>query len=105
MVARRFSLAPLLIREAGRTFPGRLEALDAWIPSWRARPEAPSPGRPDAGGGGTLLAAHPETCDAVAGLLGWEGTWESLGSGRAAGAVLAGRHPDTAMALAALLAG
>ncbi|WP_244302620.1 DUF5682 family protein [Streptomyces viridosporus] len=26
-------LAPLLIREAGRIFPGRLEALDAWVPS------------------------------------------------------------------------
>lgn len=58
-----------------------------------------------ADGGCTLLAAHPETCTAVAGLLGWEGTGESPGSGRAAGAVLAGRHPDTAMALAALLAG
>lgn len=97
-------LAPLLIREAGRTFPGRLDALDAWIPPWRARPEAPPPGRPDAGGC-ALLAAHPETCDAVAGLLGWEGTWESPGSGRAAGAVLADRHQDTALALAALLAG
>ncbi|MGC3002820.1 hypothetical protein ACPF8X_31735, partial [Streptomyces sp. G35A] len=28
-------LAPLLIREAGRVFPGRLAALDAWIPPWR----------------------------------------------------------------------
>lgn len=25
-------LAPLLIREAGRIFPGRLAALDAWVP-------------------------------------------------------------------------
>lgn len=97
-------LAPLLIREAGRTFPGRLEALDTWVPPWRAQPEAPSAGRPDAGHGCTLLADHPGTCDAVAGLLGCEGTGESPGSGRA-GVALAGRHPDTALALEALLAG
>lgn len=97
-------LAPLLIREAGRTFPGRLEALDTWVPPWRVQPEAPSAGRPDAGHGCTLLADHPGTCDAVAGLLGCEGTGESPGSGRA-GAALAGRHPDTALALEALLAG
>ncbi|MEU1495461.1 hypothetical protein ACFYPA_21120 [Streptomyces sp. NPDC005775] len=97
-------LAPLLIREAGRTFPGRLEALDTWIPPWRMGPAAPSAGRPDTGHGCTLLADHPETCDAVAALLGCEGLWESPGSGRA-GAALAGRHPDTALALDALLAG
>ncbi|MEU1369945.1 hypothetical protein ABZ454_27955 [Streptomyces sp. NPDC005803] len=100
-------LAPLLIREAGRTFPGRLTALDTWIPPWRARPEArgvPAAGHPAAGRGRTLLAAHPETCDAVAGLLGCEGTWESPGSGRA-GVALATRHPDTALAVEALLAG
>jgi hypothetical protein len=28
-------LAPLLIREAGRIFPGQLPALDAWVPPWR----------------------------------------------------------------------
>ncbi|MEU1438638.1 hypothetical protein ABZ438_31855 [Streptomyces sp. NPDC005786] len=97
-------LAPLLIREAGRTFPGRLEALDTWIPPWRMGLAAPSAGRPDTGHGCTLLADHPETCDAVAALLGCEGLWESPGSGRA-GAALAGRHPDTALALDALLAG
>lgn len=95
-------LAPLLIREAGRTLPGRLEALDTWTPPWREQPEAPSAGRPDAGHGCELLAGHPGTGDAVAGLLGW-GTWESPGSGRA-GVALAGRHPDTALALEALLA-
>lgn len=98
-------LAPLLIREAGRTFPGRLPALDTWIPPWRVQPEAPSAGRPDAGPGCTLLADHPEACDAVAGLLGCEGAWASPGSGRREGAALAGRHPDTALALEALLSG
>ncbi|MER6995458.1 hypothetical protein [Streptomyces sp. NPDC000410] len=100
-------LAPLLIREAGRIFPGRLAALDAWVPPWRAQPEpgtAHRTRRADSGRRAVLLAAHPETCDAVASLLGCDGTWESAGPGPT-GAVLAGRHPDTAMALEALLAG
>ncbi|MFF1649085.1 hypothetical protein [Streptomyces sp. NPDC058240] len=100
-------LAPLLIREAGRTFPGRLAALDTWVPPWRAQPEpeAAHPARHAEGGHGcTLLAAHPATCDAVASLLGCEGTWETADSGPA-GVALIGRHPDTAVALEALLAG
>ncbi|MCX4734255.1 DUF5682 family protein [Streptomyces sp. NBC_01363] len=100
-------LAPLLIREAGRTFPGRLAALDAWVPPWRAQsePEAAHPIRHAEGGHGcTLLAAHPATCDAVASLLGCEGTWGTADSGPA-GVALTGRHPDTAVALEALLAG
>ncbi|MFJ1642336.1 hypothetical protein [Streptomyces sp. NPDC088256] len=97
-------LAPLLIREAGRTFPGRLAALDTWVPPWRAQPEAVRPARPvEAVHGCALLAAHPATCDAVASLLGCEGTWETADSGPA-GVALAGRHSDTAVALEALLA-
>ncbi|WP_328923946.1 DUF5682 family protein [Streptomyces sp. NBC_00190] len=101
-------LAPLLIREAGRIFPGRLAALDEWVAPWRAQPE------PDAlfaarhadGGshGCTLLAAHPATCDAVASLLGCDGTWRAPESGPR-GAVLVGLHPATAEALGVLLAG
>ena len=38
---------PLLIREAGRTFPATLPALDAWVPPWTSpparRPAAPGP--------------------------------------------------------------
>ncbi|UNO44102.1 hypothetical protein KGS77_21295 [Streptomyces sp. MST-110588] len=98
-------LAPLLIREAGRVFPGRLAALDEWVPPWRAQPD-PAPVRPvrRAPGNrcGTLLTAHPATCDAVATLLGCEGTWEQPDAGPP-GAVLVGRHPDTAVALEALL--
>ncbi|WP_335934800.1 hypothetical protein [Streptomyces sp. PTD5-9] len=101
-------LAPLLIREAGRMFPGRLAALDEWVPPWRARPEPeavhPVRGANDAARGVALLAAHPATCDAVAGLLGCDGTWETPEPGPS-GAVLAGRHPDTAIALEALLSG
>ncbi|NUS15299.1 MAG: hypothetical protein HOY69_28535, partial [Streptomyces sp.] len=43
-------LAPLLIREAGRIFPGRLAALDAWVPPWlaEAAPPAVASGAPAA---------------------------------------------------------
>ncbi|MEV0705381.1 hypothetical protein AB0I53_46750 [Saccharopolyspora sp. NPDC050389] len=98
-------LAPMLIREAGRIFPDRLAALDEWVPPWLA-PPAPEavPARRSAGGSGAaLLAAHPATCDAVADLLGCDGTWEAAGPGRA-GAELVDRYPDTAAALAELLA-
>ncbi|MFD7444955.1 hypothetical protein [Streptomyces sp. NPDC059909] len=100
-------LAPLLIREAGRIFPGRLAALDEWVPPWRAQPapEAVHPARRANGSrGGVLLAAHPETCDAVSSLLGCDGTWETADPG-VPGAAFAGRHPDTAVALEVLLAG
>ncbi|WFB05911.1 DUF5682 family protein [Streptomyces sp. LX-29] len=101
-------LAPLLIREAGRVFPGRLAALDEWVPPWRTQPQpdAVVPARHPNGGrrGVALLAAHPATCDAVADLLGCEGTWETPDPGPS-GAALVGRHPDTALALEELLAG
>ncbi|MEE1752840.1 hypothetical protein [Streptomyces sp. SP18CS02] len=97
-------LAPLLIREAGRIFPGRLAALDEWVPPWRARPQAARPIRRGGGNGGAaLLSAHPATCDALAGLLGCEGTWETADTDPA-GAALLGRHPDTPAALEVLLA-
>ncbi|WP_329181058.1 hypothetical protein [Streptomyces sp. NBC_01477] len=97
--------APLLIREAGRIFPGRLAALDAWVPPWLAGPE-PAAGPPAAGAGGrgaVLLAAHPAACDAFAELLGCEGSWAADPGAR--GAALLGRHPDTAAALEVLLTG
>lgn len=97
-------LAPLLIREAGRIFPGRLAALDAWVPPWRAGP-GPHVMRPRHGTGGAqglaLPAAHPAACEALAALLGCEGTWETADPGPE-GAALIGRHPETAMALGAL---
>jgi hypothetical protein len=84
-------LVPVLIREAGRTFPATLPAVDAWVPPWTTAPAsgpgagpsgaAAAPG--DAGGlvPGTarwdaavpvmrLLAAHPASCDGVAELAG-----------------------------------
>jgi hypothetical protein len=66
-------LAPLLIREAGRIFPGRLEALDAWVPPWRAQPApeaAPAAPGTEAGQAAALLAVYPATGNAVAALLG-----------------------------------
>jgi len=96
-------LAPLLIREAGRIFPGQLPALDAWVPPWR---DQPAPVAPRAARGATrgvaLLAAHPATCDAVAGLLGCDDPWEAAAP-VSSGAALLGRYPATTQALEALL--
>ncbi len=99
-------LAPLLIREAGRIFPGRLAALDEWVPPWREPKDAPRADRAvRAGGrrGAVLPAAHPATCDAVATLLGWDGAWQPEIAG-AEGATLLARHPQTAAALEVLMA-
>ncbi|MEU6368619.1 hypothetical protein ABZ876_23465 [Streptomyces sp. NPDC046931] len=99
-------LAPLLIREAGRIFPGRLPALDAWVPPWRDQPGPqadPSAGRAGVGRGVALLAAHPAACDAVAGILGCDEAWERAEPGPSGVALLV-RHPGTAVALEALLA-
>ncbi|WP_055586020.1 DUF5682 family protein, partial [Peterkaempfera griseoplana] len=67
-------LAQLLVREAGRIFPGGLADLDTWVPPWRhpaiaiARP----PGRDRTAVGAALLSAHQAACDAAAALLGCE---------------------------------
>jgi len=84
-------LAPLLAREAGRIFPGRLAALDEWVPPWRpqAEPEAVRAARRTGGGPGVaLLTIHPATCDAAAMLLGCDGTWETADPGRAGPALV-----------------
>ncbi|MFF0534480.1 hypothetical protein ACWDF1_09680 [Streptomyces coelicoflavus] len=110
-------LAPLLIREAGRIFPGRLAALDAWVPPWRTPPVAPDARRAGPGGraprGAALLPAHPATCDAVAELLGCTREWTdagrpgdpggSGGSGGGSGVALLTAHPAACDALAGLL--
>lgn len=100
-------LAPLLIREAGRVFPARLAELDSWVPPWLAPQELPAvrPG-PAAGGarGVALLAARPATCDALAELLGCDGTWADPEAAAPRGAELLDGHPETARALETLLA-
>ncbi|MEW2074563.1 hypothetical protein AB0941_13135 [Streptomyces sp. NPDC013433] len=98
-------LAPLMVREAGRIFPGRLAALDAWVPPWRMPETDPFAAKPvaDVRRGATLLTAHPATCDAVAGLLGCEGGWARSDVPAPAGAGLLAAHPAACDAVAELL--
>ncbi|GAA4234198.1 hypothetical protein FHR32_002767 [Streptosporangium album] len=104
-------LVPALVREAGRTFPADLSAVDTWVPPWetRAVPEAAGPVPAQAGPVADLLAGHPAACDAVAALLGCDAGWRpvvpaagGLGHGEV-GALLV-RHPEAADAVAGLLA-
>jgi hypothetical protein len=63
-------LAPLLIREAGRIFPGQLPALDAWVPPWRDQPAPMSPrAARGAPAGVALLDRYPATTQALETLL------------------------------------
>ncbi|WP_345636259.1 DUF5682 family protein, partial [Rugosimonospora acidiphila] len=116
-------LVPALVREAGRTFPANLPAVDSWVPPW-SRPPAPvgsaAPAAVPVAGGpvADLLAGHPAACDAVASLLGCDAGWLPSGpahpadgapsaaaahAGVAEAGGLVGRHPATAGAVAALL--
>ncbi|MFY1653043.1 DUF5682 family protein [Solwaraspora sp. WMMB762] len=73
-------LVPILVREAGRTFPASLPALDSWTPPWAAVAHTATPGD-DAGPAAEaaryamsgpapeLLAEYPLTAVAVADLL------------------------------------
>ncbi|AGM06042.1 DUF5682 family protein [Amycolatopsis keratiniphila] len=99
--SRGAELVPLLVREAGRIFPGRLAALDEWVPPWNDQPEPVAVAR-KAKGGLALLAAHPAACDAVAGLLGCDEPW---GSTTPTGLALLERYPDSAAALEEVLTG
>jgi hypothetical protein len=104
---------PLLIKEAGRTFPAALPDVDAFVPPWRAAPKpatiptgaATVADRPAA----ALLRAHPAATDAVGALLGCPGQWEAAepavttGGGREVRALLA-RHGETVAAIGELLA-
>ncbi|GAA2689580.1 DUF5682 family protein [Actinoplanes palleronii] len=107
-------LVPVLTREAGRTFPGTLAAIDSWTPPWLAR--RPSPAGPGAGPGslspatgpvGAFLATHPATTDAVSTLLGCAGQWTEptapTSPESSAPAVLLTTYPATATAVATLI--
>ncbi|WP_445527904.1 hypothetical protein [Streptomyces cyslabdanicus] len=100
-------LAPLLMREAGRIFPGRLAALDAWIPPWRTPPAAPAGRRTQSAEhgrqGAALVPAHPATCDAVAELLGCAQGWTPADVPLPSGAGLLTAYPATCDAVAELL--
>jgi hypothetical protein len=68
-------LVPVLVREAGRTFPATLAGVDTWIPPWSEHPvAAPAPaaetGPPELH---ALVTGHPGTAHAVARLLGTTG--------------------------------
>jgi hypothetical protein len=98
----------LLVREAGRVFPGNLAALDTWIPPWSA--PAPEPGaaasaHPVAGPLAALLIGHPEATDALAAVLGCDGAWQPLGPAPGNGPVhdLLRRHRAPVEALAAAI--
>ncbi|MGY0069421.1 hypothetical protein ACWZEH_22060 [Streptomyces sp. QTS137] len=104
-------LAPLLIREAGRIFPSRLAALDAWIPPWRAPAPVPvrraaraGQGAADVRRGAALAPAHPATFDALAALLGCTEGWAPAAAPTAPpGMALLTAHPATCDAVADLL--
>ncbi|WP_436837282.1 DUF5682 family protein [Micromonospora matsumotoense] len=103
-------LVPMLVREAARTFPGTLPALDAWVPPWLAPAPTPIPSAVRVGPVEqvhTLLAAHPAAVDAVAGLLGCNAGWSTPLATPAGspGSALVAAHPDTVEAVAALLGG
>ncbi|MFD5320546.1 hypothetical protein [Streptomyces sp. NPDC127098] len=103
-------LLPLLVREAGRTFPAALPALDGWVPPWAAewrRSPAPIASAVSAGPVAELLAGAPASCDAVAALLGLDDGWRRPrpAAGPPAAGPLVARHPATAEAVARLLAG
>jgi hypothetical protein len=101
-------LMPALVREAGRTFPGSLAAVDAWTPPWSGRPAPPKGAAAPVASGpvAELLMGHPATCDAVAALLGCEGEWRTPAAAgddhREVRALLA-EHAEPARAVAALL--
>ncbi|WP_426508468.1 DUF5682 family protein [Dactylosporangium sp. McL0621] len=100
-------LVPILIREAGRTFPATLAALDTFVPPWRAaRKPAPAAAAtaPSTGPVGAFLAAHPVTTDALALALGLAATWSTAQASGGESLALLAEHPATAEALAALLA-
>ncbi|MGX1805411.1 DUF5682 family protein [Nocardia sp. NPDC055321] len=97
-------LIPGLVREAARTFPGALPAVDAFTPPWSvefATPAAPASAALPQGAAAELLAAHPAACDALTALLGVEGSWQELGPvGDRELTELLDRFPATASALA-----
>ncbi|GAB3882367.1 DUF5682 family protein [Microbispora bryophytorum] len=98
-------LVPVLVREAGRTFPGALAELDAWTPPWERPAAPPRRGRAapvPSGPVPALLTRHPMTTGAVAALLGCTAEWGSRQENGEVAALIA-RHPATTGAVAALL--
>nr|WP_204075835.1 DUF5682 family protein [Planotetraspora phitsanulokensis] len=95
-------LVPMLVREAGRTFPARLADVDSFTPPWLERVPAKVITPPASQPVGELLAVHPGTVAAVAGLLGCEPVTIAGAGGEVAGLLAA--HPETGEAVAGVLA-
>ncbi|MDI6104279.1 DUF5682 family protein [Actinoplanes sp. NEAU-A12] len=110
-------LVPVLTREAGRTFPATLAALDSWTPPWSgaavSRPTvaglsgATGLSGP-AGAAAALLVGNRAAADAVASMLGCAGGWSPVPAGAApaadvAAAGLLTTYPDAAQAVAHLV--
>jgi hypothetical protein len=108
--AEAAELVPVLIREAGRAFPGTLAAVDSWTPPWSS-PVTPVPAPPRttmvmAGPVAQLLRTHRSATDEVAELLGCAGGWTDADAApeNAAGpAALLRAYADTTSAVAQLL--
>ncbi|MEV0293770.1 hypothetical protein [Nocardia sp. NPDC050710] len=100
-------LIPALTREAGRTFPANRTAIETWVPPWTRASAAAPVAVVVAGGPATdLLRAHPTACDALATLLGHEGSWtESAPRPNGELTALLDTYPHSATALAAILPG
>ncbi|GII55486.1 hypothetical protein Pth03_38750 [Planotetraspora thailandica] len=95
-------LVPMLVREAGRTFPARLADVDSFTPPWLARATGKAVALPSSGPVGRLLAVHPETGAAVAEVLGCEAAVTIAGASGEVAELLAS-HPETGEAVAGVL--
>ncbi|GAA3235327.1 DUF5682 family protein [Dactylosporangium siamense] len=103
-------LVPVLIREAGRTFPATLPAVDAWVPPWTATTGTPTqgPGSPGIAGprpGGAAGGPGGPAGGLVGGgggSAGWAGRGAAGGPGDGSGPGSA--RWDAAMPVLRLLA-
>lgn len=96
---------PMLISEAGRTFPGTLDAIDGWTPPWKrtGNPVAVA-ASPSQGAVGILLDSHRESTDAVGRLVGASGQWQQVAVDTTGPvSTLVEGYPAAATALAALV--
>ncbi|MGW4478180.1 hypothetical protein [Rhodococcus triatomae] len=94
-------LAPRLTREAARTFPGTLAALDRWVPPWLQPDDDRRPAARHTDARVRLLASYPGSCTALTELLGYEDRWEGSSPDRSV--TLLAEFPDTAVAVEALV--
>nr|WP_205751758.1 DUF5682 family protein [Cryptosporangium phraense] len=92
-------LVPALVREAARTFPAALPALDTFTPPWSTTTTSTPAKKPSVT---TLLTTHPEATDAIAALFGLDARWPEKSADDPVTTLL-DRHPASAHALADLL--